>query len=289
MSKSIFTDETVIVKYIPNYENGITDKMHPLYGGLSSNASILEVAPVLKGKIKDLFSTEEITALKKALKVDDLSPRSDFWKEYRTDANGVPTGIFPIALKKEGMFLSKKDPEDFIKIRVLEHSDIVANSKEEIKYRPKEYRFVMIKQNEEHKDEIKKISSKKEAFKLYMKFEDKPAVLRYILKTFNKNVAFNSNDDFLKKEAWKLVELMPSEFVNVVEDPLLESKILLDELVRYKLVNVANRLYYDAATGDPIKLDGDKNDYDGAAKFLDSGAGQEFKLNMQARLKDKNK
>ena len=140
MSKSILKDETVIVKFIPEFKNGITDKKHPLYGGFRSNASISIVAPLLKKRIDKIFTPEELKALSEALNGEDLSPNAPFWREYRKDEYGMPKGEFPIFLKKEGAIFNKKNPLDYIKIRVLEDSNIVASSPAEIKKRSSEYR-----------------------------------------------------------------------------------------------------------------------------------------------------
>lgn len=287
MSKSIFTDEQIILKYIPRFDNGITDKMHPLYGGLSSNASINLVAPIMKKRITDLFTKEELEALSSELNTD-LSNNSKFWREYSKDEFGNAISPFPVFMKKEGMLLNKKNPMDYIIIKIMEDSNLVANSPSEIKNRQKEYRFVMIKQKEIHTEDLEKINYKKEAVKLHTKYEKDSDVLRHILKTFNKNVSSQSSLEFLQKETWKLVDTVPQLFIQTVSDPLLEAKVLLNDFVRYKLVNTSNGLYY-TATGDPIRLDGETNDYDGAAKYLDSGAGQEMKLEMTAKVKQQKR
>lgn len=283
MSKSYLTDETVIVKFIPDFKNGITDKHHPLYGGLSSNASIAIPAPLLTNELKDIFTKEELEFLAKELNEDSLAPNSSFWREFRKDEYGMPNGVFPIFLKKEGMLLNKKDALHYIYIKILENDPIIANSVQDTKNRAG-CRFLLIKHDQMHKEDLSKINSKKEAFKLHTKYEKNDRVLRYVLKSFNKSVAFNTTGDFLIKETWKLAEVASDLFVKTLEDPYLEAKILLDDAIRFKLVSKSNNLFYNLV-GDPIALDGEANDYAGASKFLDSGAGQEMKLEIEAKIK----
>lgn len=280
--KNCLTDETVIVKYVPNFKNGITDKTHPLYGGLSSNASIQIPAPLLTRRIDKIFTKEELDFLGHKLN-QDLAPNSDFWREHKKDAYGMPDGDFPIYLKKEGSILNKKEPLDYIYIKILEDSPLVANNPKELKTRSG-IRFVLIRHDQIHKEDLETISSKKKAFKLHTKYEKDADVLRYILKSFNKNVSYNSNMDFLQKETWKLAEIAPSQFVTTAEDELLKAKILLDEALRFKLVSRSNKLYY-TIDGTPINLDNERNDLEGAARFLESGAGQEMKLELEAKIK----
>lgn len=280
---SILKDETVIVKFIPNFKNGINDKTHPLYGGFSSNASISIVAPLLKRGMENLFTKEELEILSKELNGADLSPNSEFWKEYAKDEYGMPKGNFPIFLKKEGAMFNKKNALDYIKIRILENSPIVAKNEKEIKNRSSEYRFVLIKHDEMHKEDLENINYVKQATKLHTKYEKDEKVLRHALKSFNKNPGFNSKLDFLQKETWKLLQVAPKQFVKYLSDPLLEAKITLDEALRYKLISKSNKLYY-TLSGDPLKLDGEQNDYEGAARYLDSGAGQEYRLELETKI-----
>lgn len=283
VEKSIFTDEVVIVRYVPNFKNGITDKKHPLYGGFSSNAVLSIPAPLLTRRIEKIFSKQEIEALSAQLPGEDLSPTSDFWKEFSKDEYGMPRGIFPIYLKKEGAMFNKKNPLDYIKIRILEDANVIANDERDAKNRASEIKFVLIKPEAVHQNEATSRNFKKQAIKLHTKFEKDEKMLRHVLKGFNKNPSYNTKLGFLQEEAWKMLEINPKMFVEILSDPLAEAKVLLDQAIRYKLVSKSNNMYY-TLKGDQIRLDGEANDYDGAAKFLDSGAGQEFKLELEAKL-----
>ena len=286
--KNYLTEGTVIVKFIPDFKNGIDDKKHPLYGGLSSNASIAIPAPLLTRRIDKIFTKDELEFLAEALNEEHLQANAPFWREYRKDEFGMPMGVFPIFLKKEGMLLKKSEPLDYIKIKILQDSDIVANSPAEIKNKKSQYRFVLIEQDQLHREDIDGISVKKKAVKLHTQYENDEDVLRYVLKSFNKNVSYSSKLPFLQNETWKLAELNPKMFNTLLADELVETKILVDKAVRYKLLNKSNNLFY-TAVGDPVRLDGDANDYNGAAKYLASGAGQEMRLNLEAQIKNLEK
>lgn len=285
--KNYLKDGSVIVRFIPDYKNGITDKQHPLYGGLSSNASISIPAPLLTRRIDKIFTKDELAFLGEKLN-EDLASNSEFWREYRKDDFGMPMGVFPIFLKKEGAMLHKSDPLDYIKLKILQDSEIISNNPAEIKNRKSQYRFVLIEQDQLHKEDTDVITFKKAAMKLHTMYENNVDVLRFILKSFNKNVSYSSKLPFLVNETWKLVELDPVRFSKLLSDEYVETKILVDKAVRYKLLNKANNLFY-TATGDPVRLDGEANDYEGAAKFLDSGAGQEMRLEFEAQIKSLDK
>lgn len=282
--KNCLTKGKVIVQFIPDFRNGIQDKAHPLYGGLSSNASISIPAPLLTKRIDKIFTKDELEFLGSELN-EDLSANSTFWREYRKDQYGMVNGNFPMFLKKEGDMLHRDDALDFIKIRILEDSDIIANSQAEIKNKASQYRFVLIEQDKIHQQDLDIMSLKKNATNLHTKYEKNEEVLAYVLKAFNKNVSKDHKLPFLQKETWKLSEMDPIRFAMVLEDEFIEQKIVLDKAVAYRLVTISNKLYF-TSTGDPIKLDGFKNDSNGAARFLASGAGQEMLLTIEAQIEE---
>lgn len=278
----LFVKERVFVRYVPNFINGITDKTHPEYGGLSNNARIGICAPVSTRRINKLFTEAELEILAKEFNDPTLMNNdSDFWKEFVTDKHGMSKSIFPIFLKKEGMMLTKEEPLDFIYIRILEDSDSIATSFEDAKVRGS--KFAMIKEKDQFKKEIIDKESTKKAFKLYEKYEDNMPVLRYLLNNIGKSVNATAEPGFIQNEAWKKMTDSPNMFSGILGDALLEQKIKLTAFLRFKLINKVNSLYY-FEDGAIIALDGDKNDIDGAAKYFESGIGQEQLLMLTAKL-----
>ena len=277
------TDEKVFVKYLMDTSNGITDKKHTLHGGISNNASIGIPAPLLTKRINVIFSKEELAFLGSELS-EDLSANSEFWTEYRRDKNTkMLKGDFPIYLKKEGAILNKLNPLDYIKIRILEDSSIVANSMEDAKQR-KGCRFVLINEKDVYKREKAGISTKQKAVKLFGKYEEEASVLVYVLRLDNKSVPKNPDLEFLQNEAWKIMENNPESFVKIMEDKHLKTKIKLTDFIQYKLINKSSSLYYDL-DGNKLALDGEINDLEGCVRYLDSGIGGEYRLGLEAKVK----
>lgn len=280
--KSCLTEEKVFVKYIMDNKNGITDKTHPLYGGLSNNASIGISAPLLNRRIQLIFTKEELEFLSNELG-EDLKPNSKFWKEYRRDDNGMLVDGFPIFLRKEGAIFNKNNALDYIRIKILQDSDIIANSVDEITQK-KGCRFLLVSEKDIYKKEISNISMKQTAVKLYGKYEDDADVLKYVLKSFNKSVDKRHNLEFLQKESWKIQEDNPAAFIATLKDEHLKSKIKIDDFLNFKLINKSNGLYFDLE-GKKLALDGEANDLTGCARYLDSGVGGEFRLELEAKVK----
>jgi hypothetical protein len=278
----MFTDEKVFLKYIPNYGNGISDKTHPEYGGLSNNARVGISAPVLTRRINEIFSKDELGVL--AIELNDptlVHNDSRFWKEYVTDEHGMSSSIFPIFLKKEGAMYNKKNPIDYIYIRVLEDSNSVGNSIDDAKANG--CKFAMIREKDQFKKEKTDISLEKQAMKLYLQYEEDEEILRYLLSSNKKQVSISSNMDHLQNEAWKEKTSNTRTFIGLLSDEFLKEKVAMSNFLRYKLINRVNKLYY-FEDGRMISLDSELNDDNGTSRYFASGIGQEDFLALKAKL-----
>jgi hypothetical protein len=285
--EQIFKDERVFLRYIPNFSNGITDKTHPEYGGLSNNAKIGICAPVLTGRINEIFSDEELEILSKELNEPDLANKSsEFWKEFVTDKHGMSLSIFPIVIKKEGALYNKKNPIDYIYIKILQDSDIIGSSIQNAKEIGA--KFALIEEKDQFKKEKEDIGVAKKAFKLYAKYEENEGALRYLLTNIAKAPSQSVQLDFLQSEAWKEMQSRPGLFSKILGDELLDTKIKINAFLKHKLISKSNNLFY-MEKGEGIALDGKINDIDGAAEYFASGVGQEKLLQLEARLDAINK
>lgn len=280
------SEEKIFVKFIPSTLNGITDKTHPLHGGLSGNASIGIPAPIMNKRIQHIFTKDELAFLAEELG-EDTRPNSSFWREFRRDDNNMLVDGFPIYLRKEGTMFNKNNAMDFIKIRILQDSDLIANSVDEISHK-KGCRFVLISEKDVYKKEISNISVRQKAVKLFGKYEDDEEVLKYVLRTFGKSIDTKHKIEFLQKEVWNLSDDNPLAFIATVEDENLKTKIKINDFLNFKLINKSNNLFYDLE-GKPLSLDGETNDIVGASRYLDSGVGGDFRLGLEAKVKSLKK
>lgn len=280
--EGLLKDEKYFVKYVPDYSNGIMDKTHPEHGGMSNNASLGICAPLMERKIPLLFSKEELEFLAQEIGNEEVkNPNSDFWREFSLDEYGMTKSAFPIFLKKEGMMLNKIHAMDYIHIKILQDSNLVASSVAEAKQM--KAKFVILKEADKFIAETANRKDTKTAFSLYYKYEENAKVLRYLLVTVGKSLANNASKDFIQNEAWAVMNKNQAQFVKILGDELLDVKVDITLFLRYKLISVAKGLYYDES-GSKISMDNEVNDITGAAKFLNSGAGQEMYLSLKAKL-----
>lgn len=280
----------VAIRFQPNLTNGILDEKHTLYGGLSNTAVISVPAPLMVNKgektVAELFTREELEVLAEDLFTPEVvNPTSDFWREYAKDKNGMSVANFPINLDKSGMLLELDKPMGVIYHRILINSPIVAEDRDSV-HNKETYRFYAVNYADMHKDKLKAMGNKKQAFVLYGKYESNRSVLTYVLNAMGILFDETSDDEFIQSTVFDQLEANPGRFVDIVSDKLLEAKVIIGKFVASGLVIVKNDLYYSADGNIPL-AHGDNaiNDLDGAAAFLKSDMGQEIYTRLTAGYK----
>lgn len=276
-STSFLTNRKITVQYIKKESDYIKDPKHVGYGGLFVGSAIAIPPPLMDNqKMKNLLTNKEKAGLEFILG-KNLSIYGDFWKEEYSSGS-----IFPIYLEKDDIVLDLSDPIQYIKWKVLCASPIVANSLNEIRNKAT-YRFVMVEEGEELTREKNALGSKVIAFEKYVEYKQNRSVLRYILRNLGRYTSRDQKLDFLQVETAKLIDKDPNIFVSVASDPLIVTKVLLEECMEYSVVNVNDKMWY---TKDNEKIsDGDTPTFEVAAAYLDSPLGQEMRLGLEALLK----
>lgn len=271
--------KTVSVKYLSKETNGIKDVKHVAHGGLLNGAEIAIPAPTMdNGKMKNLLTNDEKVGLEKMLNGVSLSIYGDFWKE---GGESYTMGILPIYLNKDELRLDLSDPYDYIKYKVLKACPIVANNLDEVRHRATN-RFVLTSESEVMAKEISKVGSKVQAYKLFVKYEDDKAVLRYSLRNLGRNTNRSNKIDFLQSELHKELEKNPGLVCSVMGDEYLKTKVLLESCYELGAVNKVDQNYY-TLDDEPIS-DGDTPTFQVAAEYLATNLGQEMRLSLEARL-----
>ena len=276
-STEFLSARKVTVRYIKKESDYIKDPKHAGYGGLFVGSAIAVPAPVMNNKkMKNILTKEEKAGLEFLLGLN-LSIYGDFWStEYQRGS------IFPIYLDKDDINLDLSDPMDYIKYKVLLQSEIVANSLDEIRHKAT-HRFVMIEAGAEVKMEKKKVSSKVEAYKQYVKYEDDRSVLRYVLRSLGRYTDKAQALEFLQVEASKLIDKDPALFASVCTAPYMKTKVLLEECYEYSVIKQIDQKFY-TKDDQPIS-EGNSPTLEVAAEYLGTPVGQEMRLALEAKLK----
>ena len=142
----------------------------------------------------------------------------------------------------------------------------------------------MIAEGEELRKEKDSVGNKVLAFEKYVEFKNKKDVLRYILRNLGRYTSKTQELSFLQVETAKMIEKDPNMFVAVTADPLIETKVLLEEAFENGVIIKTDKKFY-TLDNQPIS-EGDIPVLETAAKYLASPLGQEMRLALQAKLKN---
>lgn len=274
--KSCLRNESVIVRRINKFNNGITDKRHPMYGGMLENAEI-KIAPKMmrNGSFTNVLTTEEKEFLESYMHTEE-NELSMYNKKY--------WGTLFVTLRKDDMILNLADPDDYIKYKILvTHTDFVAPNLEE-QYRKASYRYVLIHQNEEANQQKGKISKKSRAYMKYGVIENDADALKYVIKMLSgRTPATNSKLLTLQNAVGEFVESQTDNFIRLLEDTDFNMKVFIDKGLRAGAINRRQDEYY-TLDNKPMLVSGDKATLDQAVKFLNSPENQEVKFTIEARI-----
>lgn len=281
MSKKeeVFTlpNKVITVKFIPRKISLApqADKNHIAYGGLLTDATIKFAAPLQKnGAIKNVLTKEEkdhieeLTGLK-------LSAYSNFWENFyvrlrRDDASNK---------------LDLSNPNDYISYKILkahEGSEIAPSWADRNKILS--YKFAITEAEEITLDSNKRFNLKKEAFKLYARFENNRDTLISILRLLeNKNVSDKTSIDRIQEKILEYVDNDPAKFLSVAQDAKFETKALIMEAVSQGVIKRTGNRY---VTTDGLELceAGEVPLFTNAVNYLDANKNQDIRSLIEAKV-----
>lgn len=270
-------NEVVVVKYIAR-NTGMAanvEKNHVIAGGMLSKAVRKFSTPLMRnGSIANILSAEEKEYLERVTGLN-LSVYGDFWYDFR------------VALHKESAsnIFDLNNPMDYISIKILQSlskTDIAPtwaarNSKQT-------YQFAICREHEEMLESKGKFDSKKEAFKMYGKIEDSHEKLLGVYKLLsNKLVSKEAKLDWLQHKVEEYIDSYPSQFVNVMNDKTLYTKMLINTGIDKGIIIKKGSRYM---TEDGLELcnAGEVATFDNAVMFLDNVKNQEIRSLVEAKI-----
>lgn len=274
-------NEKVIIRFIPRDNDNITDRKHVAFGGMMDNAVRGFTVPMLNnGVYKNVLTDNEKTFLEDllGLEVNGLSVYSknnNFWDNYL------------IRLTKQDTILDLSNPQDFIKYKVLlANKDTIAPSMRALKEgRKATYEYVIMEPNEEFSESKNRVNNTMKCFEEFGAIKDKYDILKCVVETIDgRTVASNTKIEFLQAKATDLITSNPKMFLEVVTDPLLNSKVLLRKAVEKGIVAKRGEYYYLSSNGEPLCNNGEDPTFTIAAKYLSLPENQEIKFSIEAKL-----
>lgn len=274
-------NEKVIVRYIPKENDIITDRKHVAFGGMVDNAIKGFTVPMLSnGTYRNVLTDNEKAYLEEilGLEINALSvynKKENYWENYL------------IRLSKQDTILNLADPEDYIKYKVLlANKDTVAPSMRALKEaRKATYEYVIMEPNDEFSDSRNRVNNTMKCFEEFGAIKDKFDVLKCIIETIDgRPIANNTKIEFLQAKATDLITANPKAFLDVVTDPLLNTKVIIKKAVEAGLISKRGEYYYFREDGSPMCGPNEDPTFTIAARYLSLPQNQELKFSIEAKL-----
>lgn len=274
-------NETVTVRFIKRKRGmaaNVADN-HIIAGGMLPNAKKKFCAPVQasNGVIVNVLTKEEKDYLESVTGLN-LSVYGDFWK------------TFYVTLRKDDTsnILELSNPIDYLKYKLLMSlKDDVAPSWD-MRNHKQTYQFVLTKEGEIQDEKKAKLDIKKEAFKAYGKIEDDREKLVGVLKLLsNQPISSSSKLKWIQGKVEEYVDSSPKAFLNVITDPYLKTKVLINKGVEKKLI-IKKGNKYETVDGLELSEEGQIPSFINAVKYLENPKHQDVYLLLEAKINSKD-
>lgn len=282
---SCLRNERITIKHVNKPSGMITNPKHALFGGMAETATRTFVVPILSsGAYKQILTEDERIYLEDimGLEYQTLSPykkENNYWNSDNPAAT--------VTLKKQDNYLNLKDPEQYIKYKILlANNDFIASSIQELEDHPKAtYQYVLISEGDESKSAGIKLSAKKLCYKELGKLNNDVDTLRVIIETLEgRPLAPTSDINFLETKADDLITADSKTFLKVITDPLLSTKVLIKKSIEIGTIGKKGDGYY-LQDGTPLCELNEDPTLNIAAKYLNAPKHQEVKFMLEAKLK----
>lgn len=286
--KNCLRNERVIVRFINKPSPLIKDPEHTLSGGLVEGGHVTFSGPprLTNGTIKNCLTNDEKAYLEYALGLEDNA-----LSVYRKDEDNFwssGNGNVEITLTKEDSYLNLANAHDYMVYKMLlSWSDYICPSLEQLRNANKAtYRYVIINENDEAKAADDEMSVTSRCYFAFGQYKDNVEVLRFVIETLTgKNLAPSTKIEFLRQQANEQIKANPKLFLNVIEDPLIETKTLIHQAVDNGIISRRGDFYYITETNQALSEGNNDPTITNAAKFLESPKRQDLLLTIQAKVK----
>lgn len=280
---SCLRKEVVTVKFVPKQTGMVTNPKHILYGGMAENAVRWFTLP----RLQSGMYVNALTDNEKAFLEEVMGLEYNALSIYKKVDNYWDN--LTVRLTKQDNFLDLSNPEDYIKYKILlANKDFIAPSLQALQDRPKAtYQFVIIQEGEESQSNKKEMNATMQSYMKFGEIQNKADVLRLVIEIIDgRPLAKNTKLDFLQQKINKLIQADAKLFLRVVEDPLLDIKVLIKKAIEGGLISNRGGMLYLMSDGTPLCENGEEPTLSIAAKFLSTPKRQELKFALEAKLKE---
>lgn len=281
-------NERIIVRHINRPSNLVKNPKHVLYGGLAENATRTYTVPRLSsGGFVNVLTNNEKAFLEQEMQLEynalSVHKKVDnFWD----DSNDV--GISKVRLTKQDTILDLTSPEDYIKYKILlANKDFIAPSLQALQELPKaSYEYVIVSEGEENKVARKNMSTTMLCYKEFGKIENDIDTLRVIIEAIDgRPTSPEVKLEFLQTKVNDLIQGDSKLFLNIITDPLLQTKVLIKKSIEGGFISKRGNYLYLRSDNSPLCEINEEPTFSVAARYLNNPKHQEIKFALEAKLK----
>lgn len=275
----VLPNKTIVVKHVGR-KTGMAANVgsdHVISGGMLEGAIKKFQAPLLKnGVIANVLTNDEKEYIESVTGLD-LSVYGEFWKKHF------------VSLRKEDNLFDLSNPTDYISYKIMLFlKDTIAHSWEERNLK-QTYQFVITSENEEMVEKKSGLDHKKEAFKQYARIENDRDKLRGILVLLKGTpVSEDTSLLWLQTRIEEYLDEKPKQFVTLLNDPNLDTKLLINTAIDKGIV-VRHNNKYSTSDGIPLHEAGQNSTFDNAVEYLNQAKNQDTRAFIEAKIFDKPK
>lgn len=281
-------NKRVTIKYLTR-KQGIwgTNPRHPLSGGMADNAVKTFVVPRLaSGTFVNVLTDSEKDFLENLMGLEPnalsvYNKTNNFWDSSNDE------GVNKVKLHKQDTVLNLADPEDYIRYKILlANKNFIAPSMKAVEETPKaSYMFVIVSKEDEIQSAKSKMSDTMQCYKEFGKMEDNFYKLKVVLETIlGKPISKDSKLEFLQAKINDCIQSNSKLFLKVVQDSLLDNKILIKKAIDNGLISTRGNYLYLRDGNIPLCESGEEPTLNIAAKYLDMPKNQEIKFTLEAKI-----
>lgn len=210
-----------------------------------------------------------------AFEIGDLSPHkleNNFWRSKSSK----------VRLTDTELVLDLSQPNDYLTFKILKsNSDRIAGSVEEAKFNPRAI-YMIVDEDEKIKAEVSKGDKLRKAYKISGKLSTDRQGMIDFLTIIGKRPGSNSKLEFLISEIDKQIDTNLNQFLEILEDPDYDTRLLIAKSIQIKAIIKDNNGKYRLPEGDELCKVTERNNLTNVVKYLNDPANQDIRLQLEA-------
>lgn len=274
MEESILKNKKILVKFVGKRTGFNTQPGHVLSGGKLQGTYTRFTAPMAKsGTFKEFLKPDAVKFYSDRLGKDVSFTNKEFWED------------FSISLTKEDMPLDLSDPMQSLQYEALHHYPSIVCDKPEDLTKRSTYQWCLYNTDDEMSVKKLELDSQRKAYINFGRYENNRDVLAYIYKFIEGRIV--SRETAITDLQAKFLDILAKnhiKFNNLVDDVLLEEKVIINTAYELGILNEKSGEYSDIKSGKKLCNAG-RATLQVAADYIAEGINQDLRLELEARIK----